>query len=363
MFRNLKWVTLLAVFAVGTAACSDDGSTGLSGGDFDPQSAQQATENLQAQLNSDSDVMVGLGLAAEGLAQVGVVSMVMPREPGRAVTPMAAQVLHGYTLSGSSAEPIFPSNLLGVTFEWNFDLGRYDISVRAGAPTNGVRFILYAINPLTRQPADPLNEVGFLDLTDEGDASATRLGIYAESGGTALVDYFIEVSYALLGAQDFSVTLGAEGYVSDGFEQLDFVLDQTATFLGTSETVSLDVSYWLSLAGEDVSVNLDLSGEFTFTGESPVETATARLTIRNGTEVVVLDLSLAADNTLDGVITYNGAPAINISGTEADPVFARADGEPLTAADITALVELYDLLGDVFDIAEDLFQPFEGMGV
>ncbi len=361
MFRNLKWVTMLAVFAVGTAACSDDGSTGLSGGDFDPQSAGQATDNLQAHLNSDSDVMVSLELVGEGLASAGAVSMVLPRELNRAVTPLSAQVLQGYVLAGSSAEPIFPSNLLGVTFEWSFDLGRYAVSERAGAPTNGVRFILYAINPLTRQPADPLNEIGFMDLADEGDASATRLGIYAESGGVALVDYFIEVSYALLGEQDISVTVAADGYVSDGQEQLDFLLDQTATLLGSTETILLDVSYWLSLAGENVSVTLHISGEFDFSGDTPVDAATAEIVIRSGSDTIVFDMSLTADNTLDGVITYNGAPAIFISGTEADPVFERADGEPLTAEDVAALLELYDLLEDIFDVADNLFQPFGGI--
>ncbi len=363
MFRNLRWVTLLAVFAMSTAACSDDGPSGPSGLDFDPQATEQATENLQARLDDDSDILISLGLASDGLAQAGAVSMVMPRDLDRAVTPMSAQVLRSYTLSGGSAEPIFPSNLLGKTFEWSFDLGRYVIGEGTLGPTNGVRFILYAIDPLTRLPAEPLNEVGFLDLTDEGDASATRLGIYAVSGEDALVDYFIEASYALLGTEDFSVTVVAEGYVSDGAEQLDFALDQTATFLGSSETIGLDVSYWLSLASENVSVELDITGQFDFSGDSPVDAATAGLTIRNGSDTVVFDMTVTADNVMTGVIAYNGVPAIFIGGTEADPVFERADGSPLTAEDVAALMELYDLLGDVFDIAERLFEPFSGFGV
>ncbi|MDP2471337.1 MAG: hypothetical protein Q8W46_10740 [Candidatus Palauibacterales bacterium] len=362
MFRNLRWTAFLALLVAGAAACSDNG-TGPSGGDFDPQATEQATENLQARLNSDSDILVSLGLAADGLAQAGAVSMVMPVEPGRAPVPMSAQVLRGYASAGVSAEPVFPSNLLGVTFEWSFDLGRYEPTARAGAPADGVRFILYAIDPLTRQPAEPLNEVGFLDLTDEGDAAATRLGIYAESGGTPLVDYFIEASYALLSDQDFSVTASAEGYVSDGSEQLDFLLEETATFLGSTGTIGLDVSYWLSLAGEDVSVSLEIGGEFDFSGENPVDAATARLTIQNGSDTAVFNMTLASDNTLDGVITYNGAPAILIGGTEADPVFTRADGEPLASEDVAALLQLFNLLDDVFEIAENLFQPFGGIGV
>ncbi len=264
------------------------------------------------------------------------------------------------TLSGSVMEPIFPSNLLGVTFEWSFDLGRYAPGERAGAPANGVRFILYAIDPLTRRPAEPLNEVGLLELTDEGDAASTRLGIYAESGGTPLVDYFIDVRYALLGEQDVSATVTADGYISDGQQRLNFLLEQTVTLLGSTETILLDLSYDLALAGEDVAVSVEISGEFGFSGEIPVDAATARLTIDHGSDHVVFDMTLEADDTLSGVINYNGAPAMYISGTEADPVFTRADGEPLTAEDVAALLNLYDLLEDVFDLAEDLFAPFEG---
>lgn len=363
MFRSLRWLALLAVFALGTAACSDDGPSGPSGLDFDPQATEQATENLQSRLDDDSDIMVSLELASEGLIQAGAASRVLPRELDRAVTPMSAQMLRSYSMSGSSAEPIFPSNLLGKTFEWSFDFGRYVIGERTDGPADGVRFVLYAIDPLTRQPASPLNETGFLDLTDEGDATATRLGIYGESGGVALVDYYIAASYALLGTEDFSVTVLAEGYVSDGTEQLDFALDQTATFLGSSETIALDTDYWLSLGVEDVSVELVISGEFDFAGDSPVDAATAMLTIRHGTDKVDFDMAVTGDNTLTGVIEYNDVPAIYMSGTEADPVFERADGEPLTPEDVAALLELYDLLGDVFDIAEHLFEPFSGFGV
>jgi len=231
---------------------------------------------------------------------------------------------------------------------------------RAGAPANGIRFILYAIDPLTRQPAEPLNETGFLDLTDDGDASATRLGLYAESGGQAMVDYFIELSYQLLGQQDVSADVTAEGYISDGAARLDFELHETATVLGSTQTVTLDVDYWLSVAGEDVSVDLQLATELDLSGEGTVELATAGLTIHDGSDVVVFDLSLAADNTLEGVVNYNGAPALYVSGTEGDPVFERADGEPLSTEDVAALVQLYHLLDDVLGLAGRLFEPFGG---
>ena len=355
MFRNLRWTALLAVIAIGATACSDDGPSGPSGTDFDPVAAEQATENLQARLDSDSDMLVSLELASEGLSLAGgTFSVVMPERMDRAVTPLSARVVY------SSMEPIFPSNLLGVTFEWGATEGHYVPTERTGAPADGIRFILYAIDPLTRRPAQPLNETGFLDLTDEGDASATRLGVYAESGGQALVDYFIEMTYQLLGEQDISATLTADGYISDGTERLDFALDEMATVLGSTQMISVDVDYRLSLAGENVSVETTLSTELDLSGEGSIEAATAGLTIRNGSDVAVLTMELAADNSLSGVLTYNGEPALYVSGTEGDPVFERADGEPLTSEDVAALLELYDLLGDVFDLGEHLFEPFGG---
>jgi hypothetical protein len=364
MFWNLKWIPLATVLALGVAACSDGGGTGLSGTDFDPQAAEQATENLQARLNSDSDILISLELVSAGLSEAAAASVVLPNELDRAVAPLSAQMLRDYTLSGSAVEPIFPVNLLGVTFVWSTDLGQYVPGEGTDAPLNGVRFVLYAIDPLTRLPAEPLNETGFVDLIDNGDATATRLAIYAESGGTALVDYSIEATYSLLGAEDISVTVIAEGYISDGQEQLDFLLDQTATFLGSTQTLGLDVSYTLSLAGENVSVSMDISGEFDFSGEQPIDAVTAELTIRNGSEFLVeFEMTVTADNTMTGVINFNGAPAMYISGTEADPVFERADGEPLTEADIAALLELYDLLDDIFDVAEHLFEPFGETGL
>jgi hypothetical protein len=363
MLRNLRWTALLAVFAIGSTACSDDGPSGPSGTDFDPVTAEQATENLQARLDSDSDMLVSLELASEGLSLAGgTFSVVTPERLDQPVTPLSARVVYS-SMMASSMEPIFPSNLLGVTFEWGAAEGHYVPTERAGAPADGIRFILYAIDPLTRRPAEPLTETGFLDLTDEGDASATRLGIYAESGGEALVDYFIEMTYQLLGEQDLSATLTAEGYISDGTERLNFELDEMATVLGSTQMISVDVDYVLSLAGEDVSVETTLSTELDLSGEGSIEVATAGLTIRNGSDVAVLSMELAADNTLSGVLTYNGEPALYVSGTEGDPVFERADGEPLTSEDVAALLQLYDLLGDVFDLGEHLFEPFGGSPV
>jgi hypothetical protein len=352
---------MIAMLALAVGACDDSGTNPGDPADFDPVATEQAVQDLQNTLDDDSDMMVSLGLVSEGLGVQMGTSRVLPRELDRAVVPFSAQFVRSSALAGSSAEPVFPPELLGLTFEWNFAEGHYLPTERAGAPVDGMRFILYAIDPLTRVPVEPLVETGFLDLTDEGVGDAMRVGLYAESGGTALVDYFIELTYALLGQDDISVSVAAEGYISDGQDQLDFALSQGATLLGSSGTIEMDIVYSLSLAGQNVSVTVEMHGEFDFSGETPVEAASAELRVQNGTEFVDFEMTLGTDNSLSGVIQYNGTTVVNISGTEADPVFTRADGEALTLEEVAALVDLFDMIDDVFDLVEDLFEPFGGL--
>ena len=358
MFRNLRWMPLVAVFALVAGACSDTGTELGDPADFDPVATEQAVQDLQNSLDDDSDIMVSLGLAADGLnMQVGA-SQMLPVELDRAPVPFSAQLVR--SMSVNAAEPVFPPELLGLTFEWNFLEGHYVPTERTGAPANGVRFILYAIDPITRVPTDPLVETGHLDLTDEGGASNTRLGIEAVSGSETLVDYFIDLTYQLLGQNDIAVQVTAQGYISDGVDQLDFVLTQGATLLGSTETIQMDIVYSLSLLGQNVSVTVEMHGEFDFAGDNPLETADVELRVQNGTEFVDFEMTLAADNSLTGVIKYNGTPVVNISGTEADPVFTSATGEPLTPEEIASLLDLFQMVDDVFDLVNDIFEPFGG---
>ena len=114
-------------------------------------------------------------------------------------------------------------------------------------------------------------------------------------------------------------------------DRLDFVLSQGATLLGSTETIEMDLVYSLSLAGQNASVTVGMHGEFDFSGENPIESANVELRVQNGTEFVDFEMALNADNSLDGVIKYNGVDVVYISGTEGDPVFESATGEPADA--------------------------------
>ncbi len=122
----------------------------------------------------------------------------------------------------------------------------------------------------------------------------------------------------------------------------------------------MDFVYSLSLAGQNVSVTVEMHGEFDFSGENPIEAASVELRVQNGTEFVDFEMALNADNSVDGVIQYNGVDVVYISGTEGDPVFESATGDPLTTEEVVALLDLFDMIEDVFDLVEDLFEPFGG---
>ncbi len=244
--------------AFGVVGCSgDDGPSGPVT-PFDPDAAAQAVAELENRLDVDGDVMMSLALVGPALdAEGGAIVQLLPGGVVRPTQPFNAQFLVNPSFS---MEPIFPTNFLGATFEWDDGLQRYAITERTGAPANGVRFILYAVDPFSGNPAMPLSEIGFLDLTDEGSASATRLNVYAETGGIARLDYTVTATYALLGDVIEATATGA-GFISNGTRTLDFDLVQTVGFNTADETMRVDMLYDLQMDDENVRVVVDVGSD------------------------------------------------------------------------------------------------------
>ena len=44
----------------------------------------------------------------------------------------------------------------------------------------------------------------------------------------------------------------------------------------------------------------------------------------------------------------------------ADPIFTKENGDALTTEEVVALIELFDMIADVFDVVEHIFEPFGG---
>jgi hypothetical protein len=342
-----------ALFAVGLTGCSDDdGPTGPVT-PFDPSATAQAAAEIENRLDGDSDVMLSLSLVSPALeAEGGALVQLLPGGILRPTRPLNAQML---VEPSFSMEPIFPSNFLGKTFEWSEELGRYAMTDRAGAPANGVRFILYAVDPITEQPALPLNEVGRLDLIDEGSASATRLRVVAETGGFTRLDYLVSASYALLG-EDVQATATGEGYISDGTRRLDFDLIQTVTLNNSTGVMGVDLAYDLRMDDENVRVLVNAGTEIDLAASDV--SLDVLMTITDGGNVTVFDARVDQNETISGTVSHNGETVVLISGTTSAPVFTDGEGAALTSSEVEALTQIFDLFDDVFDFVEDVFEPF-----
>src|SRR5205823_718104 len=84
-----------------------------------------------------------------------------------------------------------PQSLLGQTFVFDPTRGRYVVDLsRTGAPPNGIRIVLYAVDPTTHEPVTA-SEVGFADLMDESAAQSSGIVLHliAEASGQVFLDY------------------------------------------------------------------------------------------------------------------------------------------------------------------------------
>jgi len=92
------------------------------------------------------------------------------------------------TFSSGINASVVPSALLGTTWVWNPTTHKYeqDGTFTPAAPTDRVRIILYAVDPITDQIVEnPLTSTGFVDLVDESTTSPAvdKLHVIV-SGGT-----------------------------------------------------------------------------------------------------------------------------------------------------------------------------------
>lgn len=347
-----------AVFAFGLAGCSgDDGPAGPVT-PFDPDATTQAAEELESRLDIDSDVMQSLQLVGPALdAEGGALVKLLPGGVVRPAQPFDAQLLVDPSFA---MEPIFPSNFLGTTFEWDDQLGRYAMTERTGAPATGVRFILYAVDPFSGQPALPLNEIGWLDLIDEGSASATQLRVFANTGGVDRLNYTVSASYALLGDVVEATAIGA-GFISDGAQSLVFNLVQTVSFNTVAETMRVDMLYDLQMDDENVRVVVDVGSDIDLSGSDL--SLDVLLTLTDGGNVTVLDVMVDQTDSLTGSVVHNGQTIALMDGSTSAPVFTDGNGDPLSTAEVAALTEAFDVVDDVFDFVEAIFAPFGSAGV
>jgi hypothetical protein len=331
--RMLAALALIAVLG----ACSD--STGPE--DFDPTTTDTKAQAVLSALNNNDGLnsVAVLGRYWAGLPALQAALATAPYDPAQVgETQVRLQTVEALrpSLSSVPSLAIFPADLLGAVFVFDPDSARYVLDPERQGPTDGIRLVLYAVDPVLQQILEPVQEVGHLDFIDVSTPATDAVQIVAVVNNVTFLDYTAGVTVTTS-----SITLSADGYLSNGSAQLDFDLSLTAT----ATAGSLDYQ----LSNGDGEIRLEASFDADDSGS-------ATLTLSSDGDTVVMSVTITP-STISGQVTYNGDVAVTVSGTPDDPVFARPDGTPLTQNEIAALLAFGDIIGDLFDIFDNLLFP------
>src|SRR6266700_3076173 len=261
--------------------------------------------------------------------------------------------------SGAIAASIFPpAVVLGTTYTWNATTFQYeanDPAVVPGAPSNGVRFILYALDlggqPIATQP------IGYADLMDESSGNTQTLHVLVVGTTTdppvTYLDYAVSVT---LGASTANVAV--VGFITDGIERLDF----NAAIGETSGSATFDIRFDVNAADAHVRLRMTLTAP---------DQNTLRLAVnfrlQFGSEVVIvtgtqtLDLTTLSESATLTVLVDGGIYA-TITETDGSTTFAGGGGQELTPDDLTALHAIFDAIATTVQQFDALFAPAGSLG-
>ena len=254
--------------------------------------------------------------------------------------PAGAPSRIGGVAGGPAGAPIISDHSRGSTFVYDAEAGDWVKDPdREGAPSNGVRFIVY--EEVAGVP-DPSRERGFADLIDEGDNSVDDvvLRLQVTEEGTMTMDYGLQVDETA--GRGF---IRAQGFVHGDEGRLDFDVE-----LEGSETGPNEIVFDLAVAERDFTVRGNL------VGSDDSDDGEVHISAEHRVNSLDLDF-VALAGEVSGGVDLDGNNFVRVSGTPDDPQFTRPDGSPLRPIEVLALLRIVDLAEDVFDLVEDLVDP------
>jgi hypothetical protein len=339
-------VGLAAVLAL--SACSDTGPNFE--GNFDATGTSSNLQTIEAAystpafrsfsvLGDQFEVGGGVPAASANLIRAAAQSVTMTDQAKIAADKIANAI-------AAPAAILIPEEYRAQTYTYNGEYYEVNPDRADEAPTTGVRFILYAVNPVTDEIAEPLNEIGYADLIDLSNDTQASVQLVVASGGVDYLDYTVTAT-GVITAPTFTI----DGYITDGDTPVTFTL--VAGYISTFASVTLTIDYDISVG--DFSVSADLSLE---TDGQDGATVTVDVTFTNdgypvrifgGVQNDVGTLQVTGDGQLFATITFT-ATQITVVG---------ADGEALDQDEIAALHNLMEMIEEVFDAFDDLFNPVE----
>jgi hypothetical protein len=349
-FKNLSALSL--VFAIGLAACNDSTNPGDS---FDPSAS---AADLEAVGNAfDTDVYNSLSAMGGNFGVVGaapaLAASVVDAGWISVSSPDKWELYGGEIanalLSRAAAALLIPDTFRGRTYEHNVD-GYFHNPDRAGAPLNGIRFILYEVNPITGDPGT--TEIGWVDVMDESTDLEAIVRLSVWSGEIEYINYTVGASGVIN-----SITFEIDGWVTDGITQVNFTLNHSidANFAGARA----EIDYQIDVPSRDFSVAANMVIEFNAETQAGSITITASFSEASNNVVVQGSIDSQTDSgTLEVLVNGDLFATITLTGESITVV--GPDGNALSQEQAQALRTITDALGDIFnDTFENFFDPVE----
>ena len=349
-FKNLSALSL--VFAIGLAACDDSTNPGDS---FDPSASAADLEAVGSAFNTDVyESLSKMGGDFGGVAAAPALAASVVDAGWIVVSSPENWQLYGgeianALLSRSAAALLSPDTFGGRRYVHKAE-GHCHTRDRAGAPANGIRFILYEVNPITGEPGT--TEIGWVDVMDESTDLAAVVRLSVLSGEIEFINYTVSASGVIN-----SVSLDIDGWVTDGTTQVNFTLNHSID--ATFATARAEIDYQIDVPSRDFSVAANMVVEFDAETQAGTITIVASFSQANNNVVVQGSIDSQSDSgTLEVLVNGNLFATITFAGESI--TVAGPDGNALSQEHAQALRKITDALGDIFDgTFEDLFSPVE----
>jgi hypothetical protein len=224
-----------------------------------------------------------------------------------------------------------PDNVKGKTFVWDTNVRAYvPDATLTGAPTNGVRFVLYAWDGVNG-PTIPLNRLGYVDIAPAEGAGPgqdlTELSIFRDAPFLPVADFVV------MHSTNGSVSnFGIEGSATDGYT-VDLI-ELSGSQSGAAGQHLLVYNTTLSSSPPGVSANEQLTSDQATSEEG------GKLTISyDGHTFTDQSARSGAEVRFDG----NLYAQVFFPVSPNDPTrYLRADGTALSPQEITDLNALID---------------------
>jgi hypothetical protein len=330
-------IAAAALLALGCGESTSPGTT-------DPSAMATAVSNLNSSFSQNAVFQSLTALSGT----VGFGAPAVRPTPG----PLAASLAQrNLLLALSSRAPtamllLFPVNIQGKTFQWDTASGRYRIldSTLTGAPSTGVRFVLYAVDTATHRPRLPLTTTGYVDLSDVSSPSANAVHIVVKVGTQTAADYTI--ANVKTTSTD---TLRAAGYVVDVVSSGPQVTFNLSHALSLADS-SLVTRYLASSNGATVTMNTSI------TGASGAQGLSLDWLLQKSGSVEVT--GMITPDTLHAQFDLNGGVFATATASKSGPAsITGAGGRVLTAPELVSLAAILVGFESIYANLTAVFAP------